>query len=129
MVRRAHRGGIRAIGSAMARFFHPGERICKRWPAEARHRVNGAVITGEGERRVGQKQQLCYLVTIPEFGDGVAFHIVKNNFRVEVAPETLLIILPPLRLIRFLPPQRMFCQTYSVALDFARKLLSFVRRE
>jgi hypothetical protein len=47
------------------------------------------VITGEGERRVGQKQQLCYLVTIPEFGDGVAFHIVKNNFRVEVAPEAV----------------------------------------
>ena len=40
-------------------------------------------------RRVGQKQQLCYLVTIPEFGDGVAFHIVKNNFRVEVTPETV----------------------------------------
>ena len=73
----------------MARFFHPGERIRERWPTEARHRVNGAVITGEGERRVGQKQQLCYLVTIPKFGDGVAFHIVKNNFRVEVAPETV----------------------------------------
>ena len=89
MVRRAHRGRIGAIGSAMARFFHPGERICERWPAEARHRVNGAVITGEGERRVGQKQQLFYLVTIPEFGDGVAFHIVKKNFRVEVAPKTV----------------------------------------
>ena len=120
----------------MARFFHPGERICKRWPAEARHRVNGAVITGEGERRVGQKQQLCYLVTIPEFGDGVAFHIVKNNFRVEVAPETVFaseVITvdhtapPPVDTV--LPPKRMLCQTYSVALDFARKLLSFVRRE
>jgi hypothetical protein len=75
MVTRAHRGGIGAIGSAMARFFHPGEKIRERWPAKARHRVNGAVITGEGERRVGQKQQLCYLVTIPEFGDGVAFHM------------------------------------------------------
>ena len=113
----------------MARFFHPGKRIHERWHAKVPHSVNGAVITGEGERRVGQRQQMCYLVTIPEFGDGVAFHIVKNNFRVEVAPETLLIILPPLRLIRFLPPQRMFCQTYSVALDFGRKLLNFVRRE
>ena len=31
---------------------------------------------------------MCYLVTIPEFGDGVTFHIVKKNFQVEVAPET-----------------------------------------
>ncbi len=74
---------------AMARFFHPGERIHKQWPTEVRHCVNGAVITGEGERRVGQRQQMCFLVTIPEFGDGVAFHIVKSNFRVEVTPETV----------------------------------------
>jgi hypothetical protein len=73
----------------MARFSHPGKRICERWPTEARHCVNGAVITGEGERRVGQRQQMCYLVTIPKFGDGVAFHIVKNNFRVEVAPKNV----------------------------------------
>ena len=32
---------------------------------------------------------MCYLVTIPKFGDGVAFHIVRNNFRVEVAPENV----------------------------------------
>ena len=30
MVRRARRGGIGAIGSGMARFFHPGERIRER---------------------------------------------------------------------------------------------------
>ena len=74
---------------AMARFFHPGERIRERWPSESRHRVTGAVITGEGERRVGQRQQMCYLVTIPEFGDGVTFHIVKKNFHVQVNPETV----------------------------------------
>ena len=32
---------------------------------------------------------MCYLVTIPEFGDGVTFHIVKKNFQVEVGPETV----------------------------------------
>jgi hypothetical protein len=72
----------------MARFFHPGERIRERWPAESRHRVHGAVITGEGERRVGQRQQMCYLVPLPEFGEGVTFHIVKKNFKVDVDPET-----------------------------------------
>jgi len=89
MTRRGRRGRVGAIGSAMARFFHPGERIRERWPSETRHRVTGAVITGEGERRVGQRQQMCYLVTIPEFGDGVTFHIVKKNFQVQVDPETV----------------------------------------
>jgi hypothetical protein len=88
MVRRARRGGIGAIGSGMARFFHPGERIRERWPVDSRHRVQGAVITGEGERRVGQRMQMCYLVTISEFGEGVTFHIVKKNFRVDVDPKT-----------------------------------------
>ena len=32
---------------------------------------------------------MCYLVTIPEFGDGVTFHIVKKNFQVQVDPETV----------------------------------------
>lgn len=73
----------------MARFFHPGERIRERWPSESRHRVTGAVITGEGERRVGQRQQMCYLVTIPEFGEAVTFHIVKKNFKVNVDPSTV----------------------------------------
>jgi hypothetical protein len=72
----------------MARFFHPGERICKQWPAESRHCVHGAVITGEREKRVGKRQQKCYLVTLPEFGEGVTFHIVKKNFKVDVDPET-----------------------------------------
>ena len=32
--------------------------------------------------------QMCYLVTLSEFGEGVTFHIVKKNFRVDVDPET-----------------------------------------
>ena len=32
---------------------------------------------------------MCYLVTIPEFGDGVTFHIVKKNFQVEVGAENV----------------------------------------
>jgi hypothetical protein len=73
----------------MARFFHPGKRICKQWPAEEWRRITGAVITGEGERRVGQRQQMCHLVTIPQFGEGVTFHIVKKNFQVNVGPVTV----------------------------------------
>ena len=73
----------------MARFFHPGERIREQWPSETQHCVNGVVITGEGKRRVGQRQQMYYLVTIPEFGEGVTFHIVKKNFQVNVDPKTV----------------------------------------
>ena len=48
----------------------------------------GTVITGEGERRVAHRQQMCYLMFIPEFGDEVIFHIIKSNFKEDVAPET-----------------------------------------
>ncbi len=48
------------------------------------------MIIGEGERRVSQRQQMCYLVTIPEFGEEATFHIVKKNFKVNVDPETVL---------------------------------------
>ena len=91
MVRRAHRGGIGAIGSAaMAPMFHPGKRIRERWPAKRRHHVLGTRIMGEGQRRVGQRMQMCYLISIPEFGDEVVFHIVKKNFWIDVAPEKCL---------------------------------------
>jgi len=49
MVRRAHRGGIGAIGSAMARMLHPSWR-----PVKSRHHVTDTRIPGEGQRRVGQ---------------------------------------------------------------------------
>jgi hypothetical protein len=72
----------------MPRFFHSGKRIHEQWPAESHHHIQGAVITGEGERRVGQRQQKCYLTTFPEFGEGVAFHIMKKNFKVNMDPNT-----------------------------------------
>jgi hypothetical protein len=59
------------------------------WSTEEQCRITGAVIIGEGERRVGQRQQICYLVTILEFGEEVTFHIVKKNFQVNVNPETV----------------------------------------
>ena len=121
----------------MARFFHPGERIRERWPSESRHRVTGAVITGEGERRVGQRQQMCYLVTIPEFGEAVTFHIVKKNFKVNVDPSTVFqsevtaaVANPPPPLSMWtVPPLIMLCQTYLVVQDFVRRSTNFVRRE
>ncbi len=33
---------------------------------------------------------MCYLMMLPEFGEGVTFHIVKKNFKVDVDPETFI---------------------------------------
>ncbi len=79
---------------------------------------------------------MCYLVTIPEFGEEVTFHIVKKNFKVNVDPEiifesevTATNLLPPLWLMRTMPPFVMLCQTYLAVQDFLRILSSFMRRE
>ncbi len=79
-------GGIGAIGSGSARFFHPGDRVRENYPPDTRAPVTGAVITGEAMRLVAKRQQFCYLVTVPDV-EGEC-HIVKYNFRVDVAPET-----------------------------------------
>ena len=47
-------------------------------------RLSDIVITGDGMRLVMRKQQLCYLILIPNV-DGEC-HIVKHNFRVNVSP-------------------------------------------
>jgi hypothetical protein len=77
-------GGIGAIGSASARFFHPGDRIQEKYPPDTCVRLTGVVITGEGMRLVARRQQMCYLVSVPDV-DGEC-HIVKYNFRVDVSP-------------------------------------------
>ena len=44
----------------------------------------GAVITGKGMRVVARRQQICYLLTIPDI-DGKC-HIIKFNFHVHINP-------------------------------------------
>ena len=85
MVTAKRLGGIGAIGSASSRFFHPGDRVREHYPTDTRMRVTGAVVTGEGQRKVRHEMKLCYLVSIPDV-DGECY-IVKKNFRVDVSPE------------------------------------------
>ena len=47
--------------------------------------MTGAVVTGEGQRKVRHEMKLCYLVLIPDV-DGECY-IVKKNFCVDVSPE------------------------------------------
>ena len=81
------KGGVGAVGSRASRFFHPGERVCKKYPLDAGLRCTNVIITGEGVRQVRNKPQQCYLVTIPKV-EGECF-IVKGCFRVEVSPKTI----------------------------------------
>ncbi len=89
MVRTSLSGGIRATGSAMARFFHPSKKIRENWPHNEKLRHTGVLVVGEGNHHVNRKEHLCYLVCIPEIDDGSIFHIVKKNFKVEVAPPVV----------------------------------------
>ena len=79
-------GGIGATGSAMARFFHPSKKVRERWPHDEKRRLTGVLVIGEAMRKVNKKEHMCYLVRIPEIDDGSTFHIVKKNFKVEIAP-------------------------------------------
>ena len=78
-------GKIEGIGSTSFCFFHPGEWVREKYPTDTRACMTGAIITGEGMQVVARRQQMCYLVTIPDI-DGKC-HIVKFNFRVHVNPS------------------------------------------
>jgi len=86
MPRLALVGGVGATGTAMARFFHPSAKIREKWPQNDKRRLFGVLVTGEGIRRVQHKDQMCYLVRIPEIDDSTIFHIVKKNFKILAAP-------------------------------------------
>jgi hypothetical protein len=82
-------GGIGAVGSAKARFFHPSKNIREQWPN--RHetlRVAGVLIVGKGLHRVRKKEQMCYECRIPEIDDNTIFHIVCANFKVVTGAAT-----------------------------------------
>ena len=81
-------GGVGAVGSAMARFFHPSKPIRDKWPHDEKRRLTGVLVTGETTRRIGKKDQSCYVVRIMEIDDSTQFFIVKKNFKVEQAPVT-----------------------------------------
>ncbi len=52
MLRLTYLGGVGAVGSAMACFFHPGEPIRDKWPQDNKRRLTGVLVTGEAVRRV-----------------------------------------------------------------------------
>ena len=77
-------GGVEAVGSAMARFFHPSKKICDTWPQDDKLRVKGVLVVDKGIQKIHHKDQMCYLVCINEI-ENIIFHIVKRNFKVTAA--------------------------------------------
>jgi prephenate dehydrogenase len=55
MPQKALLGGIGAVGSAMARFFHPSEKIRDTWPQDDKRRVKGVLVVDEGIRKIRHK--------------------------------------------------------------------------
>ncbi len=88
MPQTSHRGGIGAVGSAMARFFHPRKPIRDKWPHDEKRRLTGVLVTGETTWRIRKKDQKCYVVRIMELDDGTEFFVAKRNFKVEQPPAT-----------------------------------------
>ena len=87
MAPRRKPGGVGAVGSGIARFFHPSQRIREKWPNEHQKlRVRGVVITGKGDHRINRKVQRAYECRIPDIDDSTVFNIVCGNFKVEQAP-------------------------------------------
>ena len=84
-------GGIGAVGSAKARFFHPSAKIRERWSNEqGTLRLSGVLVTVKATHCVNRKQQICYECRIPEpeIDDGTIFVISVNNFKVDEAAST-----------------------------------------
>ena len=78
--------GVGAVGSAMARFFHPSKPIRDKWPHDEKRRLTGVLVTGKTTWRIGKKDQSCYVVRIMEIDDSTQFFIVKKNFKITEAP-------------------------------------------
>ncbi len=88
MPRLTYLGGVGAIGSAMALFFHPGKLIRDKWPQDNKRRLTGVLVTGKAVQHVYKRDQDCYLVRITEIDDGREFYIVKRNFKVDQPPPS-----------------------------------------
>ena len=71
MPARALPGSIGAVGTDMARFFHPSQKNREKWPQDDKRRIHGVLVVGEGVRWIHHKDQMCYLVRIGDIDDNM----------------------------------------------------------
>ena len=82
------RGGIGALGSAQARFFHPNATIREKWPNDQKVlRSERVFVTGKELFHILWKDQVAYKYRIPDIDNGIKFHIYENKFLVDQDPE------------------------------------------
>ena len=85
MVRK--RGGIGALGSAQARFFHPSTNIREKWPNDhKRLRLERVFVTGKELFCISRKDQVANKCCISKIDDRSEFNIYANNLRVDQEP-------------------------------------------
>ncbi len=88
MARTSHRGGVGAIGSAKASFFHPWEHIRTKYPNDfSTRRLKNVVIIRDGIARVNKRDQRCYFVNIE--GIDHVLHMVTKLFCINVPPSII----------------------------------------
>ncbi|EED93204.1 predicted protein [Thalassiosira pseudonana CCMP1335] len=84
MVRK--RGGIGAVGKAMARFFHPSKEVEAKCLQEGKtyksHVLEDAIIIGRETCRINHKNQLAYQCRLPFMDDNKVYAIVCSNMTI-----------------------------------------------
>jgi hypothetical protein len=80
--------GVGAVVSCLSKFIHPSEHIRKAYPNPVeRHRLEDCIVVRQEAKKVGQKTQLCLVVTHNDFKDDngvlIELHAVKNNWKLK----------------------------------------------
>jgi hypothetical protein len=77
------RGGIGAVGKAMARFFHPSKEVeakclqeCKTYKS---HVLEDAIIIGREMCRINRRNQLAYQSRLPFMDGNKVYAIVCSH--------------------------------------------------
>ena len=80
------RGGIGAVGKAMARFFHPSKEVEAKCLQEGKtyksHVLEDAIIIGRETCRINRKNQLAYQCRLPFMDDNKVYAIVCSNMTI-----------------------------------------------
>ncbi len=83
-----HQGGIGAIGSAKASYFHPDKHINTEFPNDYKTlRLENVTIVSDGMARVNHKEQHCYFINIK--GIDSILHIIVKFFWVNQATAVI----------------------------------------
>ena len=83
------KGGIGAVGGALAKYFHPSAAIRAKWPNDyQKRRLENVIIVGKGLANINHRSQISYQCRIAEIDNNTVFNIVHSNFKVTAEGPT-----------------------------------------